>query len=453
MKNASLTENLSRPHGFEPLRVEGALPDDLKGRIYRAGPGIYERFGARVPHPFEADGVVSSVDFAGDGRAKGAARVVESEGYLEEERAGKYLYGSAANWGRRVKNGLQRKAKLTGNTSVMAYGDKVFALMEGGPPLEMDPETLETRGPDRLGGLIVDAFSAHPHRVSALKTTFNFGINYDKEMNIDVYALPDEGSPRHVTRFAAPWLGLVHDFVATETHLLFVIGPAKLKLGRALLQVGSFADWFTWEPDDGVELIVIPLDDPERVKRFHTDAFWVWHFANGFADGGKIVTDLCHYPDLDSLSAIGTDKEVAPPRFARGVLDLETGAFDVGLRGEHPCEFPTVHPAYAGGAYTSSFAATTETKGHPTGILRVDVETGDMERWSAPSGRTTSEPLLAPYGPGEQDVWILTLGHDDERDASHIAVLDGNKVEDGPVAHVWFDHTVPLTFHGTFVPR
>ena len=33
-----LFRNLSREHGYEPLRVEGRIPDDLRGTLLRVGP-------------------------------------------------------------------------------------------------------------------------------------------------------------------------------------------------------------------------------------------------------------------------------------------------------------------------------------------------------------------------------------------------------------------------------
>lgn len=92
-----LLRSLSRPHGFEPLRVEGTLPEDLRGTLYRAGPAIYERFGKEVKHPFEANGAITAVRFEG-GRVLGASRIVESAGYREEGAAGRFLYNSSASW-------------------------------------------------------------------------------------------------------------------------------------------------------------------------------------------------------------------------------------------------------------------------------------------------------------------------------------------------------------------
>ena len=67
-------QDLTRSHGFEPLRVTGTLPPALRGTLYRNGPGRFSVAGERYRHWFDGDGAVSAVRFA-DGRASGAARV------------------------------------------------------------------------------------------------------------------------------------------------------------------------------------------------------------------------------------------------------------------------------------------------------------------------------------------------------------------------------------------
>jgi len=38
------------------------------------------------------------------------------------------------------------------------------------------------------------------------------------------------------------------------------------------------------------------------------------------------------------------------------------------------------------------------------------------------------------------------------RDRAFVAVYDAARIPDGPIAKIWFDHHVPITFHGTFAP-
>ena len=62
------TQSLVREHGFENLRIEGELPTDLQGTLYRAGPFLYESFGQPYSHPFEADGGIMAARFSSCGR-------------------------------------------------------------------------------------------------------------------------------------------------------------------------------------------------------------------------------------------------------------------------------------------------------------------------------------------------------------------------------------------------
>src|SRR5450631_375057 len=84
--------DLPREHGFEQLRVEGTLPAELRGTLYRTGRSLFSRFGKPYGHLFDGDGAVTAIQFA-NGRALGAAKLVQTKGLVRERRAGRPLYG------------------------------------------------------------------------------------------------------------------------------------------------------------------------------------------------------------------------------------------------------------------------------------------------------------------------------------------------------------------------
>lgn len=447
-----LLRSVARPHAFEPLRVEGRLPDSLHGTLFRAGLGLLERFGTRLSHPFESDGAISAVRFDGRGGALGACRIVESAGYKKEEAAGRYLYGSAASWLDRVRSALTGDAKTLGNTSTLVWQNRLFALMEAGPLQEIDPETLDTLDATDLG-VVPMAFSAHPHRVESLRTTFNFGLRYGRFMEIDLFALPDEGAPRKLGSVQAPWQSMIHDFMATDRHLLIVVGPVKLNLMRAMLGLADFTKLFQWRPELGARLIVVPLDDVQNPRTFELDPFWTWHFANAFEGADGPCLDMARF-DAFSLDGIGEVPSDGPlPYLTRLSVDLKAGRvreerlFDVGA------EFPQVHPRVHGGRYDTLFAQTERRSaaGRHPGVTRVNLASGRSAEWALPAGHEPSEPVLVPRGAAQDDAWVLVLCVDAATDHSYVAVLDGQRLEDGPVATVHFDQVIPATFHGSFL--
>ena len=69
-----------------------------------------------------------------------------------------------------------------------------------------------------------------------------------------------------------------------------------------------------------------------------------------------------------------------------------------------------------------------------------------------PATQRATEVLFVPRpeATAEDDGWMLSLCHDGPSRRAFVAVYDPARLEDGPIARAWFDHHVPITFHGTF---
>ena len=50
---------------LQPSR--GSVPPELLGTLYRNGPGVLERGGQRVHHPFDGDGMITAIQFSAEG--------------------------------------------------------------------------------------------------------------------------------------------------------------------------------------------------------------------------------------------------------------------------------------------------------------------------------------------------------------------------------------------------
>jgi all-trans-8'-apo-beta-carotenal 15,15'-oxygenase len=85
-------------------------------------------------------------------------------------------------------------------------------------------------------------------------------------------------------------------------------------------------------------------------------------------------------------------------------------------------------------------------------LVRLDLARGTKVAVALGDDAYPSEPVIVPRGGAEDDGWILTLVYDPQAHASGVAILDGQRLEAGPVARAWFDHHVPPTFHGVWRP-
>lgn len=436
------TDSLPREHGFQPLRIEGALPASLHGTLYRNGPGQFGQFGKRYAHPFEADGAATAIRIAG-GKALGASRIHASEGLVQERAAGRSLFNLSVSWPRRLLNNLRGRRKNTANTNIMVWQDRLFALMEAGRPTELDPEDLSTIGETDLG-VIGAMFSAHPHRVASRKAAYNFGLSYGRVNQAHLYELPDTGPVRRLGAVDLPGAAMVHDFIATETHLVFFLSPTRIDVPRMLLGLGTFEQIFRWRPEHGTEVICVPIDRPTDVLRFTTDAFFQWHFVNAFNRANELVIDYVRYPDFRSFTDIGragagaTSELLAEGRYHRATIDLAARTLRSEQVSDRSCEFPTLQPGDEGREHRIAYA-TFDTL---SAVGSIDAR-GKIIAHELPDDVRATEPIYV-------DGHMLSLCHTDG--AAYVAVYDAARIPDGPVAKIWLDHHVPITFHGTFHP-
>ena len=56
-----LFKDIVEEHGFRPLRIEGALPEDLNGTYYQNGPGLFSAQGMSYDSLFDGDGLIRAV--------------------------------------------------------------------------------------------------------------------------------------------------------------------------------------------------------------------------------------------------------------------------------------------------------------------------------------------------------------------------------------------------------
>ena len=292
--------NLDREHGFEPLAVEGTIPAEIEGTLYRNVPATFDQFGERAQHWFDPDAAICAVRVRG-GRADGAVKLVETRGMIRERRAGKRLYGRfGAPMVSAFREVLLRDRRNPAGTSLLSYAGRLYATCEAGVPVELDPTTLATLGESRLDGAIVHAFSAHTHHVPSRKAAYNIGVNLGRNTVVTAYELPDGGRARRLAQVTIEGAVTLHDFVVTEKHLVIPVPPYRLEMKEILLRRKAVADAATWRPELGTELIVIPLDEPARVTRFTIPADHVEHVINAYEHGSSIIFDATRYPTVEA---------------------------------------------------------------------------------------------------------------------------------------------------------
>ncbi|OLP18894.1 hypothetical protein BST81_08235 [Leptolyngbya sp. 'hensonii'] len=445
--------------------LSGAIPAGLRGTLYRNGPARLELGGQRVGHWFDGDGAMLAIHFAAGG-VTGTYRFVQTQGYQAEAKAGKFLFGGYGMtppgplW-QRFSRGL---AKNVANTSVLALPDKLLALWEGGWPYALNLQTLDTIGPDNLGGLSgAQGYSAHPKRDPQTGEIFNFAVGFGKTGTLHLYRSDRSGRIQQQGTITLDGLPLIHDFVLAGPYLVFLISPVHLNALPVLARLTSYGEALTWQPERGTQILVVDRNTLTGVSWGETEPWYQWHFGNGAVDeSGQVVLDLVRYPDFQTNQflkevATGQTQTLAPGTLWRIVLDPQTATVREAVQVvDRACEFPSVNPGQVGQPWRYTYLSL-----HRRGaavnrdlfgaIARFDHQTHRLTELDCGVGCYPMEPLFAPDPARPEQGWVLTVVYDGNRNSSEVWVLDPDRWDAGPLCRLALPQVIPLGFHGTWM--
>lgn len=466
------------PEGAETraaLDVEGSLPAWLDGVYLRNGPGRFEAGGQALSHWFDGLALPRRYGFDPEaGTVEYAVRFLRSETYrgAREGRLVTDQFGTPAGVESAVAR-LRARARrllrptLTDNASVSfaRVGGRLAAVTETPRMVELDPETLATRGPVGYDDdLSLTGSLGHLHRDPARGVAVNLGVRYDRESEYVLTRRPDGASAREVVaRVPVDRPSYVHSFALTPRYAVVTLSP-WVTSPRSLLLAETFLDAFSWRPDRGTTFLVVDRETGDVVARPTTDPFLVFHHLAAFVDGGDVVVDLVAHPDHRAvtglrLPALRSGRPGLPAgELRRYRVPLDGGRVESETRHEGSVEFPTLDYGAAVGRadpHRVAYLAATDPDppvGLPTRVDRLDLDTGERASWARP-GTYPGEPLFVPREPwdgrAETTAGVLLVELlDPGADRTDLVVLDAETLD--RLARVRLPDRLPLGFHGQY---
>jgi len=448
--------------------VEGSIPRELNGAYYRNGPN--PQFAPRGDyHWFDGDGMIHGFFFE-DGRCDYRNRWVRTERFERERQAGRALFGGLRDMtaGDPTAEGVSSNAA---NTNIVWHAGRLLALWEGGPPHELDPRSLETKGlfdfdgslvrridPGLAGnasGIVPGIMTAHPKIDPDTGDMHCFG--YAPIPPHFIYMVVDRsGRMLRSEAIDVPFPSMVHDFVVTDSHVVIPIFPAVFDLA-AIAETGSP---LVWRPELGTHIGVMPIGGGNAdVVWLESDPCYVFHPMNARSEGSRVVAEVVRYPKLPFFGV----EDAGGGSLWRWTLDLASGTVKEEPLDDTRVEFPRFDERRAGKRYRHGYAAggrnplgDVDFDSNPAleSVVHYDLETGQRKLHTVSGGDSLGEPVFVPRSPeaGEADGFVLALCHRAAENRSDLLILDAGNVDGEPLATVKLPHRVPYGFHGNWRP-
>lgn len=474
-------EPLANEVVISDLRIEGEIPEELDGTLYRATSNQhFEPLNPDQHHWFDGDGMVHAFHLR-DGRAAYCNRWVIDDGARIERLVGHALYNGTM--GRSGKRRLALPAgapeiKVPSNINVVTVGGKVLALNENSTRYwEVEPRLLDTLGAFDFSGAFADfgdkgMLTAHPH-YDAATGEFLFTCINAEDLFMDCFAVTPGAQItwRHRVAMDAPsW---IHDFSFTESKLVFLLGTLNCRArepGRIAAGLGmTFHD-----PKLRPRIMLVDRKTGARTLIEDQDLYMVTHFLNAYEDEGGQVHVFAGLSRMEErpASLVVSDffpfpmpnKEPSPfsgPELHHWRINPAAGTARHERVGDFNGEFYRVNDAVYGRHNRFGYLAADYCKrGNAPGfncLIKTDLLTGRFE-CQALSDRidmVPGEPVFVPKhdARAEDEGWVLAVWGDPQRNASEVAILDAQDFGGRPLARIKLDHHLTNGFHGNWISR
>ena len=445
-----------RDLGAEQLRVEGEIPKSLQGAFMRDGANVAYQPNHSV-YPLDGDGMVHSVYFK-DGEVCYKNRWVETSHLKTERKFDRMIYGSVGKLLEVPQDvidagGEPSPVRNTANTNVIYHADKLLAMWEGGFPHLLNNDLSTVGLYDYEGALKPgDALTAHPKICPDTGQLISCTQRWDSP-NYCVQIFDAKGS--HVKSIPVEFerKGIIHDLQITKNYVIIFYAPGFHSVERAM----KGEDPFLWEPELGTKIIVIPRSGNGDNIVFETDAFFSWHFCNGFERDGQLVIDYVWINSIPFAQAQGSGAEKQPRRMYRMTMDLASKKVLSNEKfSDLFCEFSRIDERRMGKPYRYGFATVSNRDwGDAHGYNctgRFDFETGATQLWEYGEEANAGEPVYVanPDSEREEDGWMMCFVYN-PGEGAFLSILSAGDLERGPVAKVHIPGRVPNGFHANWM--
>ena len=459
-------------------KIEGNLPKDIEGFLYRNGPGIFDRDGKSKNTMLEGDGMIQSFQFK-KGKVRYRNKFVRTKKFQEEEKAGKFLYSTWTTLDK--KFGSPASGITQAGVTVVSRNGNLYAFDEYAPPYSIHPKSLKTIKQEPLHKEHVP-YQAHTKIDPINNDWISFGFEImPRNYLLHLTVLDKKNKLKKYISYELEKNYYMHDFHVTENYIILDVQPAYFDFTNFFNRTAPLIAGLKWNEKESNKLYIFDRKTnnmkPTIIDLENTH--FAWHHANAYEEKGEIILDTCSHKNpyhfikegsmMNNLMANKkkdptvsnfTDLYVQKNDYQRLIINLKNKKVKKEvIFGKYNIDFPVINMhAHQTHKHRYAYVAAGLGKneyGYPEALLRIDTKTGKISEHFFGASNFIGEPIFVPkkgfkYNADNDSEpgYLMSIIYNGNTNKSYVAVLNAENLEDGPIAKVHLKHYSPLSFHG-----
>jgi carotenoid cleavage dioxygenase len=264
-----------------------------------------------------------------------------------------------------------------------------------------------------------------------------------------LYVADRDGKLIRQEEFTMPFPGVAHDFAMTRDHVIFPVMPLTVDIDR----VKAGGDFYAWDYSHNPTYGIMPRTGTTAdIRWFEVPRGNMGHVMNAWGEGNVVHLDATISPGnsftfLKDVNGAVTEPGLGSATMTRLSFDLSSRNDRVDVKPFEGSvgEMPRIDDRFQMSRYRYGFGKSAD------GIMRLDWETGELQRHLTPGG-VTQEPIFVPRSPDapEGDGWLLCMCSYPAQNRADLLIVDAMDMAAPPVATVKMPFNLPMAFHGMF---
>jgi len=442
------------------LKIEGKLPKDLNGALFRTAPGMSENFGTLLNHLFDGDAYLSSWRLR-EGKAELRGRFLQTPQRMKELEAKKMLFNEYGTFAENRNNGGKNQPSV----NVIEWNGKLLGLSEGDLPSIINPATFDFEGYENFQKGIPNylTFTAHPRFDPKTGDMFAWGIERRPPGNLHLYQIERKTNKATLLyKFSLNGFFMTHDSMLTENYFLLVVPPMQYDVQGLMTGAKTLGEALSFNENLPTRLVILPRDNKGTAKPIEVElpSEIAFHFGNAYeTTDGKIVFEMISGNNKKLLETLRNWKRDfysvsssnnLPQTLKQVTVDVANRKVLSRVDLIEAVEFPR-YDLRVTGQKSRYLYATEKVYGEDASIVRVDLQTRKLQKISNGKTRAFGEPVFVPKTStvNEERGWILAQGYDSDKNETFLEIRDAQTLEFA--ARIWANgQHFPLGFHGNF---